>query len=155
MEIYKAVAENLTAVQQLDQDGVRVRGPLMYDESSLGFVYPEDNQCYFYAYPDLSSDYVYLDGIDSSVRDWTIYLDEYGFENNIDSFICGKNVHAWLCNNREGPEDCTWRGDGLAGAASNSYDLNINEAETIIVSWYDAVESDGAVNFFSEHDCYG
>jgi len=84
-----------------------------------------------------------------------LVLEDVGFANDIESFICGENVQGFFCNENNGGYCTLPSGDAWAGSAKNFSIGRPNDAEVVYLMAYDSIESDGAVNFFENDDCNG
>ena len=71
------------------------------------------------------------DGLDTLV----VWLDDYGYKDDINAFMCGKNVWFTFCDrDTNSMEDCEHPGDSGAGAVSNAAMDHDDDANDILVT---------------------
>ena len=88
--------------------------PTLNADPILGFTYPLDNCCRLYESTQYNGDHCLL-CYDENEGYEHFTLSEYGWDNKVDSFVCGKNVSYMMCNGSQ-TDDCNYdHGNNGAG----------------------------------------
>ena len=120
------------------------------DLPSNGWEYPGDRCCKAWDWTDFNADSIKFclnDGED--YRSWK--LSDHGWNDRIESWVCGKNVATWFCFE---DENCRNNKDGESGAGSmsNAMMRRRNWYSSVYMYAYDSAK-EGAITVFEDNDC--
>ena len=129
-------------------------------EKVPNFSYPGDNCCDFFADPEWRGTKVSfcIDPSSDSFDDPNFYyhwdMRDYGFDDVMSSYTCGKNVQYDICDDPTDAECTNMHGDMGAGTAYDSWVGNDDTMTELLMRPYDAA-SLSAVTIYEDPNCSG
>ena len=124
------------------------------------FSYPGDNCCDLFADPEWrgTKKTFCIDPNSASFDDPGYFehwdMRDYGFDDVMSSYTCGKNVQYDICDDPTTEECTSMHGDMGAGTAYNSWIGNDDHMTILLMRPYDAV-SLSAVTIYEDPNCSG
>ena len=119
-------------------------------DDSNGWAYPGDLCCTLYDYTNYGGDSISF-CLDETHSPKSWWLDNYGWDDRMESWVCGRNVAAYFCFD---DETCKGNNSGEAGAGSmNNPDVRRNNwFSGVQMEYYDSAIK-GALTIFEDPYC--